>query len=64
MFKLITSVRGGSNNSSLTTKAYATVEDARTAAKAVMHENGRVVRIMVLSYEGPSSQFVEWIDRA
>jgi hypothetical protein len=64
MFKLVTSVRGGSNNSALTTKTYSTVDEARAAAKALMHENQRVVRIMVLSGNGPEAKFVEWIDRS
>lgn len=63
MYKLQATVRGGSSNSPILSKRFATVEDARTAAKHLMHENGRIVRVTVVTDAMPSS-FVEWIERA
>ena len=63
MFKLIPSVRGGSTNSALVSRPYATVEDARGGAKQLMHESNRVVRIMIVSENG-ERKFVEWIERS
>ena len=60
MFKLVTTVRGGSTNASAVSVRYASVTDAKEAAKQLMHENQRVVRVMIV--EEPS-RFVEWMDR-
>ena len=62
MFKLVSTVRGGSVNSPAIAASYASVEDARDAAKQLMHEHQRVVRVMIV--EAPSSRFVEWMDRS
>ena len=62
MFKLVTTVRGGSVNSPAIASNYVTVEAARDAAKQLMHEYQRVVRVMIV--ESPSSKFVEWMDRS
>ena len=60
MFKLITTVRGGAVNSPAAYVQYASADEAREAAKALMHEHQRVVRVMIV--EEPS-RFVEWMDR-
>ena len=62
MFKLVSTVRGGSVNSPAIAIQYATVEEARDAAKQLMHGHQRVVRVMIV--ESPSSKFVEWMDRS
>jgi hypothetical protein len=63
MFKLIPTVRGGATNSALVAARFATIDDARAGAKQLMHENGRVVRIMIVR-EQPAPQFAEWVERA
>jgi hypothetical protein len=61
MFKLVATVRGGATNSPAATRKYASVDEAREAAKTLMHENQRVIRVMIL--EDPS-RFVEWLERS
>ena len=61
MFRLVTTVRGGSMNAPAASSCYTSVDAARTAAKQLMHENQRVIRIMIV--EDPS-RFVEWMDRS
>lgn len=63
MFKLIATVRGGATNSPQIAMRFATVEEARTGAKQLMHENNRVTRVMIVE-NGLSPKFVEWIERA
>ncbi len=63
MFKLIPTVRGGAVNSTLVFTRYATVAEARDATKALIHENARVVRVMIVD-ESNGSTFVEWIERS
>ena len=63
MFKLIPTVRGGAVNSTLVFTRYATVAEARAAIKALIHENARVVRVMIVD-ESNGSTFVEWIERS
>ncbi len=63
MFKLIPTVRGGAVNSPITSKKYATVEEARDATKALTHENQRVTRVMIVDV-ADGSKFVEWIERS
>ena len=63
MFKLIPTVRGGAVNSLITSKRYATVEEARDATKALTHENARVTRVMIVDVSN-GSKFVEWIERS
>jgi len=62
MFRLVSTVRGGSVNSAEIASQYTTVEEARDAAKRLMHEHQRVVRVMIV--EAPASRFVEWMDRS
>ena len=62
MFKLVTTVRGGAVNLPAASAKYASADDARAAAKQLMHEHQRVVRVMIV--EDPSSRFVEWFDRS
>ena len=62
MFKLVSTVRGGSVNSPAITNQYNTVDEARDAAKQLMHDHQRVVRVMVV--DAQSSRFVEWMDRS
>jgi len=62
MYKIVSTVRGGAVNSAAVAAMYATVDDAREAAKKLMHEHQRVVRVMIV--ESPSSKFVEWMDRS
>ena len=63
MFKLIPTVRGGSVNSPLIFAKYATVDEARDATKALIHENARVTRVMIVD-ASDGSTFVEWIERS
>ena len=63
MFKLIPTVRGGAVNSALIFAKYATVDTARDAIKALIHENARVTRVMIVD-EANGSKFVEWIERS
>ena len=60
MFKLITTVRGGAANAPAVSVRYSSVNDAREAAKQLIHENQRVVRVMIVD---EPSRFVEWMDR-
>ena len=61
MFKLVTTVRGGSVNAACASVSYSSADAAREAAKHLMHEQQRVVRVMIV--EEPS-RFVEWMDRS
>ena len=61
MFKLVTTVRGGSGNAASASVRYSSADEARVAAKELMHEHQRVVRVMII--EEPS-RFVEWMDRS
>ena len=61
MFKLITTVRGGSVNAASASVRYSSADEARVAAKELMHEHQRVVCVMIV--EEPS-RFVEWMDRS
>ena len=61
MFKLVTTVRGGSVNAAAAWASYPSATDAREAAKKLMHEHQRVVRVMII--EEPS-RFVEWMERS
>ena len=61
MFKLITTVRGGSVNAASASVRYSSADEARVAAKELMHQHQRVVRVMIV--EEPS-RFVEWMDRS
>ena len=63
MFKLIPTVRGGAVNSPLIFARYASVEAARDATKALIHENARVTRVMIVDADN-GSKFVEWIERS
>jgi hypothetical protein len=62
MFRLITTVKRGSASTLVPTwRGYGTIEDARTAAAAVLCED-RVQRVMIVRAE-PLGGFVEWRDR-
>ncbi len=62
MFHLITTVKRGSASSLLPTwLGYLTIDDARTAASALLREE-RVQRVMIVRDESPPG-FVEWRDR-
>ena len=61
MFKLITTVRGGSVNAASASVRYSSADEARVAAKELMHEHQRVGRVRIV--EEPS-RFVEWMDRS
>ena len=63
MFKLIPTVRGGTVNSPLIFKKYATVDEARDATKALIHENARVTRVMIVD-ASHGWTFVGWIERS
>lgn len=63
MFKLIPTVRGGAANSPLLFDRYASIEEARDATKALIHENARVTRVMIVDASA-GSKFVEWIERS
>ena len=61
MFKLVATVRGGATNAPAISTRYASADEAREAAKQLMHSHQRVVRVMIV--EEPS-RFVEWMDRS
>ena len=61
MFKLVATVRGGTTNAPAAALQYPSADAAREAAKQLMHEYQRVVRVMIV--EEPS-RFVEWMDRS
>ncbi|MGH9347458.1 MAG: hypothetical protein ACRD26_09350 [Vicinamibacterales bacterium] len=62
MFRLVVSVRRGSaSNLPGTWQEYATVEQARSAAAALLRHE-RVFRIAIVRSEAPPS-FVEWMER-
>ncbi len=63
MLKLIPTVRGGAVNSALVFATYGTLDEARDAVKALIHENGRVTRVMIVD-EANGSKFVEWVERS
>ena len=60
-FKLVATVRGGATNAPAASLRYDSVDVARDAAKQLMSEYQRVVRVMIV--EEPS-RFVEWMDRS
>lgn len=61
MFKLVPTVRGGTVNSPLVFTRYASADEARAGARQLMHENSRVIRVMIV--EDAPTRFVEWIER-
>ena len=61
MFKLVATVRGGATNAPAAALQYPSAAAAREAAKQLMHEHQRVVRVMIV--EEPS-RFVEWLERS
>ena len=61
MFKLVATVRGGSTSAPAMWDRYASADEARDAAKQLMQQHQRVVRVMIV--EEPS-QFIEWLDRS
>ncbi len=62
MFRLVTTVRRGSaSNLPGTWLRYATLEDARAAAAALLREE-RVLRVMIVRDALPMT-FVEWRER-
>ena len=63
MFKLIPTVRGGAANSPILFNRYDSIEEARDATKALIHENARVTRVMIVD-ASEGSKFVEWIERS
>ncbi len=62
MYKLVSTVRGGAVNSAAIAVNYESIDGAREAAKQLMHDHQRVVRVMIV--EAPESRFVEWMDRS
>jgi hypothetical protein len=44
-------------------RKYTSLDDAREASKQLMHDNSRVIRVMVVA-DQESSRFVEWIERS
>jgi hypothetical protein len=63
MYRLVPTVRGGSTNSPLIARRHDSVDEARAAAKQLMHENSRVVRVAIVVDDLPG-RFVEFIERA
>ena len=62
MFRLVTTMKRGSASTLLPTwLGYPTIEEARTAAAAVLREE-RVQRVMIVRDESPEG-FVEWRER-
>ena len=48
MFKLIATVKGGSTSLPQVFIRYGTVDEARAGAKELIHENSRVMRVMIV----------------
>ena len=44
-------------------EAVRALDDAREASKQLMHDNNRVIRVMIVA-DQESSRFVEWIERS
>ncbi|MAM85484.1 MAG: hypothetical protein CL489_05545 [Acidobacteria bacterium] len=63
MFKIIPTVRGGTTNSPRIFERYATVDEARESSKQLIHESGRVTRVMIVADE-ETPRFMEWIERS
>ena len=63
MFKIIPPVRGGTTNSPRIFERYATVDEARESSKQLIHESGRVTRVMIVADE-ETPRFMEWIERS
>ena len=63
MFKIIPTVRGGTTNSPRIFERYATVDEARESSKQLIHESGRVTRMMIVADE-ETPRFMEWIERS
>ena len=63
MFKIIPTVRGGTTNSPRIFERYATVHEARESSKQLIHESGRVTRVMIVADE-ETPRFMEWIERS
>ena len=63
MFRLIPTVRGGAVNSPLVYSAYTTLDEARDATKALIHDNARVTRVMIVD-AADGAKYVEWIERS
>ena len=62
MFRLITTMKRGSASTLLPTWLdYPTIEEARTAAAAVLRED-RAQRVMIVQ-DGSRAGFVEWRER-
>jgi len=62
MFRLVTTVKRGSASTIPSTWfCYPTIDEARTAAAAVLRED-RVQRVMIVRHGTPGT-FVEWRDR-
>ena len=62
MFRLVVSVRRGSaSNMPGSWQPYPTLEEARTAATALLRHE-RVARVAIVRNEAPPA-FVEWLDR-
>ena len=62
-YRLIATVRGGATNSPVAARKYTSLDDAREASKQLMHDNSRVIRVMIVA-DQESSRFVEWIERS
>ena len=63
MFKIIPTVRGGTTNSPRIFERYATVDEARESSKQLIHESGRVTRVMIVADE-ETPRVMEWIERS
>ena len=62
MFRLIATMRRGSSTSLPEASAhYASIQDARSGAAALLRED-RILKVMIVRNESPGG-FVEWIDR-
>ena len=62
-YRLIATVRGSAPNSPVAATRYTSLDDAREASKQLMHDNNRVIRVMIVA-DQESSRFVEWIERS
>ena len=61
MFKLIATVKQGIINSPLTSAKYATLEEARAAAKELFRDD-RVLKVMIVVSDIPP-RFAEWVEK-
>ncbi len=62
MFKLVAFVKHGVPNDPRTSIRFNTLDEARSSARELLHDDERVLRISIVKNEIPP-RFVEWVER-